>query len=183
MQNGLRLTRRLEVPPGRYQIRVAARESNGAAVGAVSLDVDVPDFSKAPLAMSGLALASVFASRTVTANPDAGFKDVLPGPATSLRTFPRGDTLSLFAEVHDNQKIAHRVAIRTTVTGESGQITFSASDERLSEDLGGKGGAFGHTVTIPLAEMAPGRYVLRVEATTLLSEGASAARELEFRVR
>jgi hypothetical protein len=31
--------------------------------------------------------------------------------------------------------------------------------------------------------MAPGRYVLRVEAATLLTDGGKAMREVEFRVR
>jgi hypothetical protein len=182
-QGGVRLTRRLTVPPGRYQVRVAARESNGGAVGAVTLDVDVPDFTKAPLALSGIAIASVAASRTVTANPDPGFKGVLPGPPTAMREFPRGDLLSVYAEVHDNQRGAHRVAIATTVLGDRGQPVFSASDERASEELAGRGGGFGHLVSVPLQDVPPGRYVLRIEARTLTSGGAATFREVEFRVR
>lgn len=184
MQGGLRLTRRMEVPPGRYQIRVGARESNGGSVGSVSLDLDVPDFSKAPLHMSGIAIASVASSGMITPNPDPGLKDVLPGPATARRTFPRSDVLTVFTEVYDNQRAAHRVAIRSTVTADNGAVVFSASGERASEELAGaKGGGYGHTVTIPLKDMAPGRYVLRIAAETLLSKGATASREVEFRVQ
>jgi hypothetical protein len=183
-QSGLRLTRRLEVPPGRYQVRVGARESTGAAVGSVTLDLDVPDFSKLPLAMSGIALTSPSASRMITANPDPGFKDVLPASPTARREFPRTDVLSLFADVYDNQRAAHRVAIQTTVTADNGTIVFTSSDERSSDELrGAKGGGYGHTATIPLKDLEPGRYVLAVRARTLLSDGATASRELEFRVR
>jgi hypothetical protein len=184
MQSGLRLTRRLSLRPGRYQIRVAARESNTASLGAVSLDLEVPNFADAPLLMSGLAVTSGFAARTVTANPDPAFKDILPAPPTTRREFPAGDTVSLFAEIYDNQRTPHRVAIRTTVTADDGRVVFTAADERRSEELGGtRGGGFGHTATVPLAGLAAGRYVLRVEAQTLLSGGATAARELEFRIR
>ena len=183
-RSGLRLTRRLDVPPGRYQLRVAARESNGATVGSVTLDLDVPDFSKAPLSMSGIALTSAAASRRITANPDPAFKDVLPASPTAMREFPAGDTLSLFTEIYDNQRAAHRVAIKTTVTADDGRVVFTSSDERKSDELrGAKGGGYGHTANIPLKDVPPGRYVLRVEAQTLLAGGATSARDIEFRVR
>jgi len=46
----------LELPPGRYQIRVAAGTSLTA--GNVVYDLKVPDFGEAPLAMSGIALVN-----------------------------------------------------------------------------------------------------------------------------
>jgi hypothetical protein len=183
-QAGVRLTRRFALSPGRYQIRVAARESNSPALGAVSLDLDVPDFSKGPLQMSGVTLTSGFASRTPTANPDPEYRDVLPASPSARREFPAGDTLSLFTEVYDNQRAPHRVAIRTTLTGDDGRVVFTSADERRSEELAGsRGGGFGHTATVPLAGMPPGRYVLRVEAQTLLAGGPVASRELELRIR
>jgi hypothetical protein len=183
-QNGFRLMRRLTLPPGRYQIRVAVREANGGAIGTLSYDLDVPDFSKSPLQMSGIALASAWAINIPTANPDPGLKDVLPGAPTAIREFPRNDTLALFAEIYDNQTAApHRVAISTKVLADDGRVMFTAEDERSSSDLQGKKGGYGYTLNLPLSELAPGRYVLRVEARTLLSNGGTAARELEFRVR
>src|SRR5207249_5150259 len=40
----LRMLNRIEVPPGRYQLRVAAHDSVGGSVGSVQYDLDVPDF-------------------------------------------------------------------------------------------------------------------------------------------
>ena len=57
-QTGLRALSRVELPPGRYQLRVAANELSSKAVGTVLYDLDVPDFTKAPLTMSGVALTS-----------------------------------------------------------------------------------------------------------------------------
>lgn len=182
-RNGLRITKRLDLAPGRYQLHVAVREGNGGAIGTIRQDLDVPDFDKGPLQMSGIALASKGSGAAVTANPDPGFKDVLPGPATATREFARGDTLSLFAEVYDNQSAPHKVAIKTTVTGENGQAAFTTGDERSTSELQGKKGGFGYTAAVPLAGLAPGRYVLRVEAQAQISNGDRAARELEFRVR
>lgn len=182
-KEGLRVTRRLELPPGRYQIHVGVREANGGAIGTIRQDIDLPDFSKGQLQMSGIALTSSSANRILTANPDPGFKDVLPSSPIAFRDFPRTDTLTLFAEVYDNQTAAHRVAIKTQVTADDGKVVFTASDERASQELQGQKGGYGYTAKVPLAELPPGRYVLRVEARTLLANGGTAARELEFRVR
>jgi len=182
--NGFRVLRRLTVPPGRYQIRVAAKESNGNTVGTVRQLIDVPDFSKAPLLLSGIAIASRSALRTPTANPDPQFKDVLPGPPTASREFPRGDTLAIFAEAYDNQPAPpHRVSIASSIVTDDGRELFAAADERSSDDLQGKKGGYGYTRELPLGDLPSGRYVLRVTAKSLVSNGGSATREVEFRIR
>jgi VWFA-related protein len=181
---GFRVTRRLTLPPGRYLIRVAARESNGGAIGTVAETIDIPDFTKGSLNLSGITLTSDSAARVPTANPDPGLKDVLPAPATALRTFPSTDTLSIYAEVYDNQSSsAHRVTIASTVLADDGRVMFTASDERSSADLQGKKGGYGYQQQVPLAQLAPGRYVLRIEARNLSSNNVKTAREVEFRVR
>ena len=182
--NGLRLTRRLDLPVGRYQLHIAAKASNGNAVGGLTYDLDVPDFSKPAVAMSGLTLTSVSAERILAPPPDAEVTAILPVTATALRDFPASDTLSVFGEVYDNKAgTPHAVEIKTSVTADDGKVVFTASDERRTAEINAKSGGFGHTVKIPLAGYKPGRYVLRVEARATLSEGASATRELEFRVR
>jgi hypothetical protein len=183
-KNGVRLTRRITLPPGRYQLKIGARESVGGSVGSVMYDLDVPDFSKTDLALGGLLLTSVAASRMPTANADPGFKDILPASPSALREFPSGDEIFLAADVYDNKAgTPHRVEIRTTVTADDGTVVFSSRDERRSEELKGTIGTFGHLAKIPLKGVAPGRYVLKVEAQSLLSNGATTAREVEFRVR
>jgi hypothetical protein len=183
-KNGIRLTRRINLPPGRYQLRIGARESVGGAVGSVMYDLDVPDFTKEDLALGGILLTSSAASRMPTANVDPDFKDILPASPAALRDFPSGDELVLAADVYDNKgSTPHRVEIRTTVTADNGTVVFSSRDERRSEELKGTVGTFGHVARIPLKGVAPGRYVLKVEAQSLLSNGKTAAREIEFRVR
>ena len=182
--HGFRILRRLTVPPGRYQIRVAAKESNGNAVGTVTQSLDVPDFSKSSLVLSGIAITSRSAVRTPTANPDSQFKDVLPGPPTANRDFPRGDALALFAEVYDNQPTPpHRVSIASSILTDDGRELFAAADERTSDELQGKKGGYGYTRELQLGDLPPGRYVLRVTAKSLASNGGSTAKEVEFRIR
>ena len=184
VKNGVRMTRRLSLAPGRYQLRIGARESNGGLVGSVMYDLDVPDFSKGDLNMGGVLLTSASAARVPTASPDPDFKEILPGSPTALREFPSGDELSLAVDIYDNRAFtAHRVEVRTTLTADNGTAVFSSRDERKSEELKGATGTFGHIAKVPLKDVAPGRYVLRVEAQSTLSNAAPAFREIEITVK
>jgi hypothetical protein len=185
MRSPFRVVRALKVPPGKYQLRIGARESGGK-VGAVVYDLEVPDFSKGPISMSGVVLSSAASLRIPTASPGGtDVKDLLPEPPSASREFDRGDELSTFVEIYDNLGTtpAHRVVITTTVLSDEGKSVFSASDERRSDELTVHGGGYGQTSKIPLSTFAPGRYVLRVEAKPTLGNSAPILRELEFTVR
>jgi VWFA-related protein len=186
-KDAFRLIRRLQVPPGRYQLRVGVREGGGGKVGTVVYDLDAPDFSKTPLAMSGIAIASGSTSGIPTTAPDPSvteFKDVLPAPPTPTRDFPRNDTLAVFAEIYDNVgKTPHRVDITTTILADDGHEVKRTDDERKSDELHGPGGGYGYTTQIPLTGLTPGRYVLRIAARHTLGTGDPVSRDVEFRVR
>lgn len=182
--NGFAIMRRFDLAPGRYQLHVAARAANSRAVGAVTYDLDVPDFSKLPLSISGLALTSTAANRVPSPQPEKAFLEVVPEVPTTWREFPSGDTLGLLAHVYDNRaSTPHRVTIATTITGDDGRAVFNNSDERRSDEIGSRTGGYVHQLKIPLRGMTPGRYVLRVEARIMLSEGPVASREVEFTIR
>lgn len=182
--NGFAMTQRLDLAPGQYQLHVAARASNARATGAIRYDLDVPDFTKAPLSISGITLTSVAAARVPTPKPEQAFADVVPDVPSTRREFSTDDTLTLFWDVYDTRvSTPHRVAIDATISGDDGRVMFKASGERQSEELGTSPGGFVHRIKVPLKEFAPGRYVLRVEARMLIADGADASRELEFTVR
>ena len=182
-QDGLRLLNRLDLPPGRYQVRVAAHDSAGGQVGSVQYDLDVPDFVKAPFSMSGLVMTSMAGSAPLTVRPDDQLRAVLPGPPSARRSFPRNDDITLFAEVYDNAGATpHKVDITATVTADEGKVMFKASEVRDSSDLGGQRGGYGFTATIPMKDLPPGRYVLKVDARSRLGHSPPASREVEFTV-
>ena len=182
-----RIVRRLQIPPGKYSVRVGARESNSGLLGTVFFDFEAPDFSKGPLTMSGIVITSASGTHvpTTSADPTGNeFKDVLPGPPTAMREFPAADQLAIFAEVYDNlPKTPHRVAITASVLADDGKVVFNRSDERSSDELKGSVGGYGYTASIALSGLAPGRYVLRVQATSLIGKGDTVSRDVEFRVR
>ena len=182
-----RIVRRIQVPPGKYQLRIGARESGAGRVGTVLYDFEAPDFSKMALGMSGVAIASAAGSRIPTASPDPNvkeFKDVLPAPPSASRDFARRDTLAVFAEVYDNDtKTPHSVDITATVLADDGKVVQTKADERKSSELQGSTGGYGYTNQFPLGTFAPGRYVLRITAKSRLDKGEGVTREVEFRVR
>jgi hypothetical protein len=51
-------------------------------------------------------------------------------------------------------------------------------EERSSKDIAAKGGGYGYNAQFPLKDVAPGRYVLRVEAKARLKDAPTATREL-----
>ena len=179
----MRVGTRLQLPPGRYQIRVAARESGSGRLGSLTYDLDVPSLTDGPLTISGIAVASAAGQRTSTAKPDEELKAVLPGPAVAARDFPRGDELAVFAEIYDNDvKSPHVVDITTRVVSEDGRDVFKTSEERQSSELQGKPGGYGHTTRILTKDFAPGVYLLTVEARSRQGKSEPIGRTIPFRI-
>jgi len=182
-QSGIRLLNRMNVPPGHYQLRIAAFDSGGGAVGSVLYDLDVPDFGKERIAMSGLVLTSAAASVVPTAKPDTDLRMVLPGPPAAARTFAQNDQLALFTDVYDNDVTpVHKVDIRTSLTADAGRVVFKNEEERSTADLGGKPGGFGVGTTLSLSDFEPGLYVLKVEARSRLGADVATSREVQIRI-
>jgi len=182
-ETGVRVGTRLALPPGRYQIRVAARESGSGHLGSLTYDLDVPDLTGDPLTISGIAVASASGMRTSTAKADEELKAVLPAPAVAAREFPRGDELAIFAEVYDNQiKTPHVVDITTRVVSEDGRDVFKTSEERQSTELQGKPGGYGHATRIQTTEFTPGIYLLTVEARSRQGTSEPVGRTIPFRI-
>jgi VWFA-related protein len=182
LQHGVRFLSRVSLPPGHYQLRIAAHEQNASRVGSVLYDLVVPDFTDAPLMMSGLVVTSAAAARTPTPKADPETAKVLPAPPTTARSFAAGDALALFTEVYDNKpRTPHGVDITASVLADDGHVVYKTEDVRQSSELGGTRGGYGYTAEIPLKDMAPGIYVLRVEARSRLG-GDPVTREVQFRV-
>jgi hypothetical protein len=102
---------------------------------------------------------------------------------SSYREFPQGDELAIFSEVYDNSAAQpHKVEIAASLRAEGGQAVFETREERDSSELKGSSGGYGFSARIPLRDVAPGSYVLRVEARSRLGEQPTAARETVIRV-
>jgi VWFA-related protein len=195
---GFRVLSQMDLPPGRYQLRVAAGNASGK-VGSVLYDIEVPDFYKGALTMSGVALTARSAQEVATIKPKDPLADMLPGPPTAAREFARGDILALFAEFYENapNAPAHQLDFRAELRADGGRAVQSAADERSSTELSGPStgargaagaegrgiGGYGFAAQLSLADVEPGLYVLHVEGRSHQGATATVSRDIQLRIR
>ena len=181
---GFRVLSQANLPPGRYQMRVAAGNKAGKA-GSVVYDLEVPDFNKEPLMMSGVALTSASAAQAPTIKPKDPLADFLPGPITAMREFEKGDLLVLFAEFYENARsaAAHMLDFKAELRAEGGRVVQAVNDERSSTELQGKSGGYGFQARLPLDAVESGLYVIHVEGRSRANQDAVVSRDIQIRVR
>jgi hypothetical protein len=164
----------LTARPGRHQLRVGA--ATEGETGSVFLDLDVPDFSRVPLALSGLML-SVEPAITTAAAPDLAA--VIPVTPTTVREFERWQRVNAFMRVVQGGRRAPGVVrMSATIVG--------PGDRPMNEvvtDLAGSrfvDRSADHSVALPIAALPAGEYLLMVEATL---DRAIVRRNTRFAIR
>jgi VWFA-related protein len=183
----VRLLSQFELPDGRYQLRVAA--GTAATAGSVVYDLEVPDYTKGPLVMSGVSLTSTAAAAVTTVKPQDPLADVLPAPPTASREFTSDEQLVLFAEVYDNRQPgrnapADTIEFSTALSTERGRIIRAPNPEvRQSTAARRKSGGHGFTARLPLEGLGPGPYVILVEAHSGGANGPTVSRRIPIRIR
>jgi hypothetical protein len=182
---GIRVLSQHSVPPGRYQLRVAAGNKAGTALGTVLYDVVVPDFYKLPLSMSGVAITSTAAAQGMTVKAKDPLADFLPGPATTAREFRRDEGLAIFAEFYENQSsgAAHQLEFRAELRAEGGRVAKAVSDERSSTEIQGASGGYGFAPRFTLDDLEPGLYVLHVEGQARVGDRPAVSRDIQIRIK
>jgi len=162
--NGLRLSHRLTLGPGAYQLRIAVHEQGRGASGSVICDVEVPDPAKPGLVMTPILTSSSAARQVPSAYNDDVLIRALGGPATTRRAFGADETLSAYAELIDaGATTARDVDLLTIVRDAQGKDIVTSPQPRANQRVA-PGQSFAYAVDVPLKAFAPGRYVLRVEA-------------------
>jgi hypothetical protein len=173
----------MELPAGRYQLRVAARETRNNKVGAIIHDLEVPDFQDGRVSMSGLVLTSSTSAAVMTPQPDNVLADVLPSSPTAARAFPRNDTLLVYTEVYNSPATsAGAFEITVTVLTSDGRPLFKAAETLDALAVQQAGDRFGYSASIPLAAIPPGTHTLSVQAQSSAGPNVSATRHVRFSV-
>ena len=173
-----------QLPPGRYQVRVAAGFSGGRT-GSVVADLEVPDFSRQPLMLSGVSLTSAAAGGALSMRFAEPLVGIRPGPITAAREFDAGDTITLYTEVYENLQDAavHTVDLKVELRTDEGRVVSTTAEERRSSELSGRSGAYGFVAEVPLDDLEPGLYVIHVETRANMGERPSVSRDIQIRVR
>ena len=162
---GVRMLSRIELPPARYQVRIGVHESNGGAVGTVPIDVEVPDYAKLPLGLSGLVLTSTAAPRLITPRPDPQLKEALPLPPVSTRVFGKDEVISVFAEIYDRLTPAAPIEVTLNVLPRGGSVPVFTSIDTREMAATPDARVHAYTAQVPARDLAPGDYVIRIEAS------------------
>ena len=185
MNRGTRVVSRLELKPGRYQLRIAALDpAQGTTKGSVLQDLDVPDFSKGQLAISGILIASVLEPPMPTTGSDLRWKETLGEFPTTRRDFSSLGELREYVEIYDNEADrSHTIEVTSTIRDESGRQVFRRTQTLPSERAREKSVTHHVLTTIPLNDLRPGRYVLSVEARSSARAGVPVSRQVPFSIR
>jgi hypothetical protein len=171
------LLSRLDLEPGRYELRVAAESALRRATGSVFYDIDVPDLSKGPLALSGMLIS---ASPGVAVAPRDKLASLLPVVPTSQREFGRAEQVSAFVRVYQpGKQLLAPVDMTVTVLDAAGAKIVHRR-ETLAPERFAQLRAADYHIALAISELTTGRHLLTVEA----SQGKrSERRQVRFTVR
>ena len=177
--NGWRYLTTIELPPGAYQVRVAAREETSGAYGTVFLDVAVPDLSREDIAIDSVVIGSSMTGATPTAAPQRELLQTWPVLPTTRRDFSQAETLVAFIQLSTLQ--VESASVRVEVEAMDGRPVSGSTYAAGPESLKTGGAPIAHQV--PLSAFAPGDYVLKISVTPPNGAEPAATRAIPFTVR
>ena len=172
----IRIASRLEVPRGRYQIRIAARRSDGNAEGSVFTEVDVPDFSRG-VSAGTLSIGPRVSAGVARADRLSAALPVMP---MATRAVPL--EMNIHAALPLRVSMKHRdrrIQFVTSLTGPDGSTREIQRVVRAARVFTGPAGATFETDG-PLPLNGPGDYRLKVEV--FAGDERPQHREAAFRV-
>jgi hypothetical protein len=167
---------RLTLKPGRYEVRVALDAAPNQR-GSVYTFVDVPDFAKQPLSLSGMVLA---VSPEVSSAGREAFANVLPLVPTAQREFARTDRATAFLQIYQEASAPTRPAtVRARIADSTDRILMDEAAALPAERFAATHSA-DYRLELPLAKLEPGEYLLTIDA----AQGQNLARRgVRFTVR
>jgi hypothetical protein len=147
------LLSRLDLAPGRYEIRAAVDSSSGARAS-VYLTVDVPRFARDALSVSGVAL---HASPEPLTAPGTPLADLLPIVPTARREFSGTDRVTAFMRIYQSSTGAQTVSVAARIVDTGGRVAFENRTEQKGSD---------YQLELPVQRLTAGEYLLAIEATS-----------------
>lgn len=173
---GVRWLSRLDLAPGRYQVRVAATAVNTGSSGLVTTVVDVGGFDRQKLSMSGVTLTSLPSVLMLTRGK-AWMESSLETPPSAARTFVAGDRVTAAVEIYapEHARSEATVIAEVEVPG--------AKPVALERAVADGSRAAGREVafTLDTGALPKGSYVLRIVAT-LPGTSEQVERRVPFKV-
>jgi VWFA-related protein len=166
---------RLALKPGRHEVRVAAENVTRGTSGSVYTYIDVPDFNKARLSISGIVLGPIGAS-TIKSGP---LGDLLPLRPVTAREFAATDRVAAFVRVYQGSGASSPATLTTRIVDSRNQSVFEQRAPLFDAAAAGPKSA-DHEVTLPLEKLSPGEYLLTFQAG---GQKPAASRDMRFTVK
>jgi hypothetical protein len=168
----------IELKPGRYQLRIAAYSAVSDATGSVYADVEVPDFAKERVSLSGVLVERVPA---LPSAPRTTFAAIVPVVPTSEREFQKLDRASTFVRIYQGRTDPVSAVTLTARIVDDHDIAVVNKTEYLAPEKFDAGTrAADYRFEIPTSTLSRGQYLLTFEAAV---GGASATRQVRFTVK
>jgi VWFA-related protein len=152
---------RLDLRPGRYQLRIAANVGSLSTNGSLYYDVDVPDPGAGSLWVS-VPMLGVEPGPIVA--PAEALKPLVPILPTTRRTFATTDRVSAFVQLLQNGRsplstVPLRLSLRNSANLVIANQVLEAAPQALNAlrvaDV---------VLDVPVARLLPGEYLLTIEA-------------------
>jgi hypothetical protein len=165
---------RIELKPGRYNLRIAAHNPAIEKSGSVFHDIDVPDYRKDGLWLSPVALT---VDPGLMAAPRGTLAGLLPIVPTTVRDFAEDDEITGFVRlVQGGKSPVGDVAVRITVLDSDNRAVHRAGDGLESTTFSADRSAE-YQFTVPVAQLSPGAYLLTIEVE---GRGRTVRRDVRF---
>ena len=170
---------RLDLKPGRYQLRTAANVGALATSGSLYYDLDVPDFSDGGVSLSGLVFS---VNPAMPIAPIDGLKGIIPIVPTTQRTFHSTDQASAFVRIYQGgRNLLGPVSLRIQVRNDE-NVTVLDRQETVQPPAFGAGRTADMNVALPVGRLRSGEYLLSIEATVPQKPGV-VKREVRFSIQ
>jgi VWFA-related protein len=171
------LMTRLNLKPGHYQLRVSAQSKLRDSAGSVFTDLDVPDFSKAAVSLSGVilhvepGLPAPFAQSVAALTPRS---------PTTLRDFSSDQGVTALFSLYEGGKSPLAPVILTTRIQDSHDTNVFEKTETIELAQFNPHRAADVGCALPIGALPPGPYLLTLEATL---KNNTVRRDVRFQVR
>lgn len=154
----------LLLDPGDYEIRVAVDNPKSQQVASVFSYLTVPAFAATPFSLSTIVMN---ASPQTSSVPRDALQGLLPVTPTTQRSFRRNEQVGAFLRIYQGPGRTDRlapVAVRVQIIDSQNR---AVRDQAMTLDVAAfeTGRAADCRLAIPVAQLAPGHYLLRLEAT------------------
>jgi hypothetical protein len=169
---------RISVPkPGRYELRASVHSAETDARGSIYVTVDVPDFRREKLSLSGVI---VNALPRLPAPPEGPATDVTALGPTTERAFARDAVVTALLKAYQGgtRRLAS-ISLSAVILDEGGKQVFERAETLAASQFAADRSAE-YRLMLPMSTLAPGEYLLTI--TARLDE-TSVQRDVKFLVR